>query len=468
MHLHLGVTRALAPVARTAPHLILSRRVSILDEASAASLLLGTALGGGFLALPHATAPAGCLPSAAVLCGCWLFLLIQSLLVADLVIDHHEYHNGTAPTASFDTLGREAFGESGGQAVSTAFLVLMITTLVAQVAKGSELTAGSLLGAPPLARCFLIAGSLAAFARGAPARLLGLANGALTLGFVGSAACLFQGSTHIASWDRLARADWGASWQALPTLLQLHVYCEVVPTVVELLEFSRRRVRSALVLGSLALLAMQLSWSTLGIAVSDFVGGTAAGGLRVDPVDALLSGGGALSAATTATAACAIATTILGTARALGTWCSDAFQPSGGGGLEEGVTSTSNGSSSTADKSGRWALIAFSSCIAIPALIAARASAAAAYFGAIDLAGAYPVALLWGLGPPLMTMRTRARYSVQEGGTAPGTAVSEPSPWWSGGWLLRCLVGLSLAFLASNLATDLSALLGPGGGARWQ
>ena len=98
---------------------------------------------------------------------------------------------------------------------------------------------------------------------------------------------------------------------------------------------------------------MQLAWSSLGIAVSDFGGaGGAAAALRVDPVDALrlgagplrrlrsssarrqrlspppprrLAGGGALSSASGAVAACAIATTILGTGRALATWCQDAL-----------------------------------------------------------------------------------------------------------------------------------------------
>ena len=98
---------------------------------------------------------------------------------------------------------------------------------------------------------------------------------------------------------------------------------------------------------------MQLAWSSLGIAVSDFGGaGGAAAALRVDPVDALrlgagplrrlrsssarrqrlspppprrLAGGGAFSSASGAVAACAIATTILGTGRALATWCQDAL-----------------------------------------------------------------------------------------------------------------------------------------------
>jgi len=156
-----------------------SRPAALLDEIGAATLVLGTALGGGFLALPHATAPAGCLPATAVLTLCWLFLLLESLLVADLVIDAtSEASPGGTP--SFDSLGRAAFGDAGGAAVSATFLVLMLTTLVAQIAKASELAGGGAFGAAPRSlRCALLTAPLAVIARCAPPRLLGRLNGAL-------------------------------------------------------------------------------------------------------------------------------------------------------------------------------------------------------------------------------------------------------------------------------------------------
>jgi len=260
----------------------------------------------------------------------------------------------------------------------------------------------------------------------------------------------------LASWSRLSRADWSVAAAAAPSLLQLHVYCEVVPTVVELLGRDRRRVRRALLGGSVALLAMQLAWSSLGIAVSDFGGaGGAAAALRVDPVDALRLGGGALSSASGAVAACAIATTILGTGRALATWCQDALEPD-----QTGATPADQGSlrrPAGRATSGLRSLAAYCICCAIPVLIAARASSAAAFFGAIDLAGAYPVALLWGLLPPLMTLRARSRRSVSLEGMR-----SFPVA------LLVGLASLSVAFMGGNAAFDVAALLGRRPGARWQ
>ena len=462
---------------RAAPALGLSpgQLVGPLEEAGAAALLLGTALGGGFLALPHATAPAGCLPSAAILVACWLFLFTEAVLVSDLVIDFYELSNRTAEAAaSFDTLGRQAFGPIGGNLISGTFLILMMTTLVAQIAKGSALAAA--IPASPAARCALIGGLLAVFARAARPRVLGVVNGLLTCGFVASAACLFQSSTKIASWSRLARADWSLCWQAAPTLLQLHVYAEIVPTICELLSHSRSRVRRALLAGSTALLAMQLSWSTLGIAVSDFgVGGAVGGGLRVDPVDALLASGGLLSAATTATAGCAIATTVLGTTRALSSWCADALAPKAGAAPRE--TPATRTPAASQGRSRLRPLVAYGACIAVPTIIAARTRAAEAFFGAIDLAGAYPVALLWGLAPPLMTlrMRSRQRSALSNGRDSPPNFQpakdangASPSSRRLPPALLVTMAGLSIAFMGTNLATDLAALLSPARRARWQ
>ena len=174
---------------------------SPLDEASAAALLVGTAIGGGFLALPYSTAPAGAIPSSATLGACWLVLVLESLLISDLVLDHRataaaasdtlSEDSDALATPSFATLGNAAFGAAGGSAVGVTFVVLMITTLVSQLAKGSALLSPTLAGLPSGVRCALLAGTFGAFGRGSSQRLLSRVNGALALGFLASTASLF-------------------------------------------------------------------------------------------------------------------------------------------------------------------------------------------------------------------------------------------------------------------------------------
>ena len=400
------------------------------EEAGAAALLLGTAIGGGFLATPYSTAPAGALPSTAVLTICWLVLLIEANLVADLVIDSHD-ESPLTPTPSYSSLGRRAFGPVGGTAISATFLVLMMATLVSQLAKGSALLPAA-LPLPTPARCALLAVFLAAFAAGAPVRLVSLGNSALTLGFVAAVSLIFAKALPLATMANLVRSDWSACWASAPTLLQLHVYCEIVPSICEDLSHDRSRVKRALLIGSIALLFVQLSWSTLGLAAVPY----GASGLRQDPIEVLLSGGGLLSTAISCAGITAVTTTIIGTARALSTFCRDAFD------------STEQG-----QKLGGTAAIAFAATIGLPVLIASRSAAAAAFFGAIDFCGAYPVALLWGLAPPLMCLRLNEGKKLSLNRRAG----------------LAALAGLAGAFVAANLAGDVGAVLGWGRGvARWQ
>ena len=439
------------------PHRMFPGAGLLLDEFSAAALLTGTAIGGGFLALPHATAPAGCVPSSIILLACWLFLLLEALIVADLVVD--DALNQSLPnvtTASMATLGRSAFGEVGGQAVSATFLVLMLATLVSQISKGAELIS-SAIRLPLFALCGLISASAAAFERLCPARLLGGVNAALTVGFVASTCCLFGEGVRVADYSRLARTDWSMCWMSLPTLLQLHVYCEVVPSICRMLGHERRRIRRAIVAGSVALLALQLSWSTLGIAVSDF-----GGALRTDPVEILLSGGRgvALAAATRSTAATAIVTTILGTCVALNTFVADALRPSRTSTRSSGMSARQDvAANGTRRGNGRLAAIFYAACVLTPAAIAASTTSAGAFFGAIDWAGAYPVALLWGLAPPLMALRIRMARHGTSSGVGSRARLSTA--------LYVALAALSAAFVGSNAVTDVTAMVG-GGTSRWQ
>jgi hypothetical protein len=64
-----------------------------------------------------------------------------------------------------------------------------------------------------------------------------------------------------------------------------------------------------------------------------------------------------------------------------------------------------------------------------------------AFFAAVEFAGAYPVALLWGLAPPLAALRLRSRTD--------GERTAGPD------FLLFGLLLLSSIFLASTVKADL-------------
>lgn len=187
-------------------------------------------------------------------------------------------------------------------------------------------------------------------------------------------------------------------------------------TLCEMLRFDRRAVRRSLALGAFGLLLLQLSWSTLGIALVPHL---PTGG-RVDPVDLLLAAGGPIAALTAAVGACAVTTTMVGTNAALRTFWADATRRPR---LRTGGLALS---------------------LLLPAL--AAATSRTALFRALDFAGAYPVTLLWGVLPPMMALRNR---SAKGGGAHSARPLS-----------LAALALLSAIFLGWNAWSDLGRVLG--------
>ena len=92
-----------------------------------------------------------------------------------------------------------------------------------------------------------------------------------------------------------------------------------------------------------------------------------------------------------------------------------------------------------------------------------------AFLAATDLAGAYPVALLWGCAPPLMALRARARRRGGGGDGRGGGASASTLRARLGDAALLALAAASAAFVAANAAADTQRWLGVGAGlARWE
>ena len=75
---------------------------------SSAALIAGTTIGGGFLALPSATAPLGAAPSVLGLSVVWLFLLGTSFSMVDSIFMLNK-NVGASDSSVFRFLGEESF-----------------------------------------------------------------------------------------------------------------------------------------------------------------------------------------------------------------------------------------------------------------------------------------------------------------------------------------------------------------------
>ena len=101
----------------------------------AVALVCGTAVGGGFLAIPEVTAPLGVLPSTVGLTVTWLFLMMAGLAYVEAA----GAASGEGRGASILALSRHAFGAKRAAIVSCFFLMQMLASSVANLIMGAQL-----------------------------------------------------------------------------------------------------------------------------------------------------------------------------------------------------------------------------------------------------------------------------------------------------------------------------------------
>jgi tyrosine-specific transport protein len=457
---------------------------------NAALLIAGTTVGGGFLALPSVVAPTGFLPSASALIGIWAYFWYQSMIVVECIIDtamtrttsttttrglqdedkpppRNEDHPGIAATAK-STFGRR------GEAVAVLLLVILTqATLVSQISR-----AGSLLFPPRYyaVGCAITACSVAALVFGnggspggvpsVPSTVLSppwtnettsaatvttattvtltmtatsrttSINSFLTLVFVTMAVTLFvTGAPVVQDWSQLFAAAPPCIWtqtlpRAIPTLLQLLVYGEILPTVCQLLHYQVGPIRWAITWGSLVPLFLEVGWAALGLglvppsSITASGSSSSIGAMVVDPVNVLLTAkaGYPVRWPLWTLAVTAITTTMIGSYLALQSTWNDLFPQSSSSSSSFSSLSSSQpelpqrtapSSTSTFSRAIQWLSdqrreLVSASVIVLPSLAIASISPDL-FLGAIDFAGSYPVLLLWGLAPPLVAWKQRRR-----------------------------------------------------------
>jgi tyrosine-specific transport protein len=475
---------------------------SALGAVGAAILLIaGTTVGGGFLALPYVVAPAGFAPSAATLVGVWLFFMAQSMVVVEILCNlaKSSGRKGVGMTAAAGSV----FGRVGEVCITALIVVLTKATIVSQISKGASILAPYTAVFVPLGysvSCALITCTIALVVFGGGLRLATNLNSVLTALFAISAVFLFLVGAPHAQWARLAASNnWAVASGAIPTMLQLLVYGEILPSVCALLHYNLRLIRIAIVLGSSLPLIVEVAWAALGLALVQ------GGPLLVDPVDVLLSAS-PVRPQLLVLAVSAITTTVIGSFLALQSVFDDIAaslskprttsttepsllrssppdnpdnpgpqpQPQSLPPTANPTTTTWTLSRSRPESTARRVLAA--AIISLPSMCIA-ASSPSLFLAAIDFAGSYPVVLLWGVAPPLIALSLRRNVARQpqhgggpesqtgdgtgkrEGGEGKGKpsieyeASAGPSAW------VGTLGAASCLLLVANAVRDVLALL---------
>ena len=433
-----------------------------ITRTNAASIIAGTAIGGGFLALPSVTSPLGYGPAALGLILAWTFLLLSStafIEAAGLVADVRDMESGNGVgvgpdiavaeegATSVATVIRYAFGKKAALVGGSLFIAQMLAVVTAQVVKGAELFSDC-LGIPYLVGCLVPTSLAGLFAFGSKPEVVERTNTALTLMMVGGFAALIIGTIATGNVGKsmgalFSRADYGqllprsgGAW-ALPVFMNMLCFGQSMPLVVERMTqgstgnsendendqgraSSLFRARSATLLGAAVPLALTVTWAAISTAlVSPSIS---------NPLAFLLSRGPAISIPVGLLAIGAIGTTLLGSFLAMGHFASDIVC------MKLGYCSL------------LWMEICNACTVAIPSILACVGPSL--YLPLLAFSGAYPTTILHGLSPALAAIALRRR--ARKAGIKDGAQGTTPQIVPGGDVTLVALAGTAIGLIGAS------------------
>ncbi|XP_010920482.2 uncharacterized protein [Elaeis guineensis] len=257
----------------------------------AVSLIVGTSIGSGILALPQRTSPAGFIPSAASMIVCWVFLVIEALLLAETNIQlrkkerkDEEGRGGDLEVLSLRTMAQDTLGEWGGNLATITYLFLAYTSMVAYTSKSGEVLS-RVVDLPPSISGNLFTLLMALLILLGGTRITDQVNRWLTASMIGLlvtievVAISFGGGSYpimeISNWEKVP--------PTIPVIIFSLVYHDIAPVICAYLGGDLPRVRFSIILGSLVPLLALLVWDDIALSLSSHFDGA-------DPVDLLTSG----------------------------------------------------------------------------------------------------------------------------------------------------------------------------------
>ena len=237
-------------------------------------------------------------------------------------------------------------------------------------------------------------------------------NAVLTTIFLVFVVLLFQAGQAEAVWSRCLPSNspllsaLGPIAKAIPIMLQLLVYGEILPNVCHMLNYDAKRIRISILWGSFIPLVLLTGWAALGVALVP----ASAAATTVDPVKILLQGGGAVPRRLLVLSVSAIGTTILGSFLALESAYRDVIAMATSWWRQKRVNRTSVTCNNDSALSRRFWQQSWVSamCITLPPMLISTISPSV-FLQAIDFAGSYPILLLYGVIPSLMARRSSTR-----------------------------------------------------------
>jgi hypothetical protein len=241
---------------------------SILPVMSTAMLITGNTVGASMLVLPELAAGPGMAISSAVLLGAFAMNWLSGLCIAQVAIQQYETSGDEVPS-SFKEFAQTNLFEGASSIVSGIAIVVNSLVLAFDTTKAGQVL--DAIGGSPLSQDATIVGwaalVLSIVATQTVERLSQVAS-ILVIGvFASFAGLVLPGLAHVTdplavlSSGPAADVDLASSvLQMTPVFVTTLVYQNIVPTVTRILGYDRRKVVSAITLGSLFPLLIYMAW----------------------------------------------------------------------------------------------------------------------------------------------------------------------------------------------------------------
>jgi tyrosine-specific transport protein len=352
------------------------------DVVSAIALVAGTTVGAGILALPSTSYSSGFGPSSVALFGSWMYMATTGLLIAEVSCQLARKNNYKTTSGILKMIS-QTLGKGGAVVGGLVYIFIHYALLVAYMAEGGGMLS-SLTSAPAWATTCGFAAALGSILTFGTKDMVDGFNNVFAIIVLAAFAALVAIGVPMVKGDSLMYSDWSQVSTIVPVCFVALVYHNVVPFICAQLKYKKKDITTVVVGGSFIPMCMFLAWNflILGIANRDASDISASGS-----IDSLTILHGAVQSQfikplVSLFSEAAIITSFIGFFVGLTDFFADLF-PSRG--RKHPVTIT---------------------LVLLPPLVIALLFPSI-FAGALDVAGTYGIAVLFGIMPAAMAFASR-------------------------------------------------------------
>jgi tyrosine-specific transport protein len=357
--------------------------VSFATLLSATSLIAGTTVGAGILALPSVALKPGFLYSSIALIGAWLYMVSTGLLIAEVSCNYNVKNVTGSTNNGILSLTKKILGSKEATLAGTVYIFIHYALLTAYIAEAGEVL-NKIFNLPTYIGPLLFTSTIGSVIAFGSSNLVEQTNNFFVLIILISFLGLVSIGLPLIKVSNLLQGDISSVYSTIPVMFVALVYHNVVPSVCETLKYDKKSIQNAITYGSFIPLLMFLIWNFVILGI----GANKSSIENFDPVDALRTGSGnsLVSSFISIFSESAIITSFLGFVIGLMSFYTDIFP----------------------NKSNRD--LGLYTLVLIPPLIIAISNPNI-FLGALDLAGTFGISLLFGAIPCLLAWKLRGSSS---------------------------------------------------------